>query len=104
MARKSDSMKEIVNSEGTDKYAAGVYKRSDNTLFGPLYAMTASGACVITALKNADGDDIYTNYVANGVALAAGEKIFFREVVHEITLTVAPALFHYHKQEVIAAP
>ena len=98
MARKGQAQSELVNSEGTDKYAAGVYKRSDNTLKGPLYAITASGATVVTALKNAAGEEIFTNYVDNAVPLAAGETIFFREEVHEITITVAAALFHYAKQ------
>ena len=92
----------MTNSEGTDKYAAGVYKRSDDSLFGPIYAITAAGATVITALKNSEGADIYCNYVANAVPLAAGETIFFREIVEEITLTVAPALFHYKEQEVFS--
>ena len=98
MARRGQAQSELINSEGTDKYAAGVYKRSNNTLFGPIYAITASGACVITVLKNADGEDILTNYVANAVPLAAGETIFFREVVHEITITVAAALVYYKTQ------
>jgi len=104
MARKGDSLKEITNSEGTDKYAAGVYKRSNNTLFGPIYAITASGATVITALKNSAGADIYCNYVANAVPLATGETIFFRQVVHEITVTVAPVLVYYKEQVVLVAP
>ena len=98
MGRKGDSNKEMTNSEGTDKYAVGVYKRSDDTLFGPIYAIQADGACVITALKNVDGDDIYCNYVANAVPLTTGELIFFRQVVHEITITVAPALVFYTEQ------
>lgn len=104
MARKGDSQKEMVNSEGTDKYAAGVYKRSDDTLFGPIYAITAAGATVITALKNEDGEDIYCNYVANAIPLAAGETIFFRQVAHEITVTVAAVLVYYQQQVIIAAP
>lgn len=102
MARKGDSLKEITNSEGTDKYAAGVYKRSDDTLFGPIYAITASGATVITALKNSESVDIHCNYVANAVPLAIGETLFFREIVHEITVTVAPVLVYYQKQEVFS--
>jgi hypothetical protein len=103
MARGGDSLKEITNSEGTDKYAAGVYKRSNSTLFGSIYAITACGATVITALKNADGADIYCNYVASAVPLATGETIFFRQIAHEITVTVAPVLVYYKEQVVVSA-
>jgi hypothetical protein len=99
MARKGDSLKEMVNSEGTDKYAAGAYTVAGDTLFGPIYAIMASGACVITVLKDSEGEDILTNYVANAVPLAAGETIFFRVPVYSITITVAPALVYYISQK-----
>lgn len=98
MGRKGDSNKEMTSSEGTDKYAAGAYTVAGSTLFGPIYAIQADGACVITALKNADGEDIYCNLVANAVPLSAGELVFFRQVAHEITITVAPALVFYTEQ------
>ena len=102
MARHGDSNKEMVNAEGTDKYAAGAYTVAGETLYGPIYAMTPSGACVITVLKDSEGEDILTNYVANAIPLAAGELYFFRLPVHAITITVAPAQVYYIKQEKLA--
>ncbi len=99
MARQGHSLKELVDSEGTDKYEAGVYKCSDNSLFGPIHSITASGAVKITALKNKALENMYVNLVNEGIALAVGETIWFRQVVYEITITDAAALFHYTKQE-----
>ena len=102
MARRGDSQKEMVNAEGTDKYAAGTYKTSDGTLLGPIYGFIPSEDVVITSGKDKDGVALYLNYITNAVTLLAGELYFFRLPVIEIIFTGSIQVLYVEQSKRIA--
>ena len=99
MAGRGDSNKEMINSEGTDKYEAGAYTVAGDTLLGPIYGVLISSTLKITVLKDKNGDDLVVNYLTEGIDLLAGEQYFFRNPVHAITFTTGDLQVFYQSQK-----
>lgn len=102
MARENNSLFEIAGGDGADIYVAAVsttFATSDDSLLGPIYALSPVAATTITEILDKDGNEITLNYVTEAVELTTDIPYIITLPKNAYSITFTGTLQVFYKKK-----